>query len=47
MFYKVIAGGVTIEYTRKRSEAEAAFKDTARRDRQVWKVGHNFAQRVM
>jgi hypothetical protein len=47
MFYKVISGGVVIEFTRKRSEAEAAFKDSGRRDRQVWKVGHNFAQRVM
>lgn len=47
MFYKVVIGGVTVEFTRKRQEAETAFKESARRDKQVWQVGNNFVRRVL
>lgn len=46
MFYKVVVMGVVVEMTRRKSEAEAAFKDAAGRDKQVWQVGPGVARRV-
>lgn len=47
MFYKVVVDGVTVEFTKKRSEAESAFKESGRRDKQLWQIGHKFAARLM
>lgn len=47
MFYKVVIGGVVVEYTRKREIAETAYKESDRRDKEIWKVGNKFVQRHM
>lgn len=37
-FYNVVAGGKTVEWTDKFSEADSAFKDAAARPKYIYKI---------